>query len=522
MERDPVVRPDRLRLDPERVAKPRGQRHPPRRVDPPAERGEDADAPVADLVAEPLDDDRAIGGNRAGRRLLLAEVREQIPSGARIEEEVRLQPLVGLCIGESNELAARRADLLPQLVRTADPLALPERNRTRSARSRRDEHAVTGDLLDPPGRGAEHERLPLARLVDHLLVELADATAASDEMDAEKAAIGNRPRIRDREPLRAGSATNHAGRAIPDDPRAQLCELVRRIAPGEHVEHVLELGAGEVGERIRTSSQPMQVVDRDLRLGRDRDDLLREHVEGVSGNRRLLDRALAHRPRDDGALEQVGAELREDATLRDGAELVSGSADALQAARDRLRALDLDHEVDRTHVDPELEARGGDEAGDLPRLQELLDLDPLLAGERAMMRSRDLFLRELVQPEREPLGEPAVVDEDDRRAMRAHELEQGRIDRRPDRADTPLGTRRRGCSRPPRAGSRSARPPGSRMSSTGTTIWRSSSFARAGVDDPDRAIARHEAADLLDRALRGGEADPLGGLRKRARRAARG
>ena len=132
----------------------------------------------------------------------------------------------------------------------------------------------------------------------------------------------------------------------------------------------------------------MQVVDGDLLVGADRDDLLGEHVERVARDRRLLDRALAHRLRDDRALEQVGAELREDPPLRDGAQLVPGPADALQAAGDRLRALDLDHEVDRAHVDPELEARGGDETRDAARLQELLDLDPLLPGQRAVVRPR--------------------------------------------------------------------------------------------------------------------------------------
>src|SRR6059058_4862067 len=57
--------------------------------------------------------------------------------------------------------------------------------------------------------------------------------------------------------------------------------------------------------------------------------------------------ALEHALHDDRALEQVGAELREDASLRDCAELVSGAADALQPAGDRLRRLDLDDEVDR-------------------------------------------------------------------------------------------------------------------------------------------------------------------------------
>ena len=170
----------------------------------------------------------------------------------------------------------------------------------------------------------------------------------------------------------------------------------------------------------------VQLVDLDLLVGADRDDLLREDVERVARDLRLLDRALAHPLRDDRRLEQVGAELREDAPVRDLAERVAGAADPLQAARDRLRRLDLDHEVDGAHVDPELERRGRDEARDAARLQVLLDLRPLLARERAVVRARDLLLRELVEPQREPLGEPAVVDEDDRRAVRADELEQRR------------------------------------------------------------------------------------------------
>ena len=96
----------------------------------------------------------------------------------------------------------------------------------------------------------------------------------------------------------------------------------------------------------------------------------------------------------------------------------AGAADALQPARDRLRRLDLDHEVDGAHVDAELERRGGDEARDRAALQQLLDLDPLLTRERAVVRARNLFFSgQLVEAQREPLGEAAVVDEDDRRAV---------------------------------------------------------------------------------------------------------
>ena len=70
---------------------------------------------------------------------------------------------------------------------------------------------------------------------------------------------------------------------------------------------------------------------------------------------------------------------------------------------DRLRRLDLQHEVDGAHVDAELERGGRDEARQLAGLQLLLDHEPLLARQRAVVRAGDLLLGELVQPQREPL-----------------------------------------------------------------------------------------------------------------------
>ena len=130
-------------------------------------------------------------------------------------------------------------------------------------------------------------------------------------------------------------------------------------------------------------------------LGRDgdRDDLLGEHVERVARHDGRLDRAFAHAPRDDRALEQVAAELREDPPAADLADAVPGAADPLQAARDRLRRLDLQDEVDGAHVDPELQRGGRDEAGQLAGLQQLLDLRALLARERAVVGARDLDRR---------------------------------------------------------------------------------------------------------------------------------
>jgi hypothetical protein len=115
-----------------------------------------------------------------------------------------------------------------------------------------------------------------------------------------------------------------------------------------------------------------------------------------------------------------------------------------------------------------------------------------------VVRARDLLLRELVQPQREPLGEPAVVDEDDGGAVGAHELHQRRVDRGPDRAHVVAL-----LARLPRLAHVLDRDDDLEIEL----------LRDARVDELDRPAARDETADLLERALRGREADPLHRLR---------
>src|SRR5918996_373456 len=398
VEREPVVRPDEVHLDAERLAQAGGERERPRRVHPPAEGREDAEAPVADLVAEALDDDGAVRGKGAGGLLLLAQEGEQVLGGALVELVLGREPRARGVVVQRDELAPRATDRLSQLVGTAHALAFPERHEPGDTGSRRDEHAVAGDLLDSPSGRPEKERLAGARLVDHLLVELADAPAAVHEVDAEEPAVGDRAGVRNGEAPRALAPAQEARDAVPRDARLELGELLGRVAAREHVEHVLELAALELAERPRAPHQLVEVVDRDLLLRADGHDLLGEHVERVARHARLLDQALLHAPDDDRALEQVGAELREDAAFRGLVEPVPGAADPLETAGDGLRGLDLHDQVDGAHVDPELERGRGHEARDLALLEELLHLDALLAGERAVVRPGDLLLRELVRP----------------------------------------------------------------------------------------------------------------------------
>ena len=187
-----------------------GQGQAPGGVDAAAEGREDAEAPVADLVAEALDHDRLVGGDDAGRRLLLAQVGDEVVGGARVEV------VLGGQLGRlaRDRLAGEGADRPAQLGRAADPVALPEGDGAGGAGGRGDDHPVAGDLLDPPGGRAEQEGLAGAGLVDHLLVELADP-AAVGQVDAVEAAVGDRAGVGDDQLAGAFAAVHGAARCGP-------------------------------------------------------------------------------------------------------------------------------------------------------------------------------------------------------------------------------------------------------------------------------------------------------------------
>ena len=91
-----------------------------------------------------------------------------------------------------------------------------------------------------------------------------------------------------------------------------------------------------------------------------------------------------------------------------------GAADALQPGRDARRRFDEDDEIDRAHVDAQLQRRGGHERRHAAGLEVLLDLEALLARDRAVVGAHELLAGELVQPLGEPLREAPAVGEDDR------------------------------------------------------------------------------------------------------------
>ena len=94
----------------------------------PAARREHADAPVAELVAHPLDENRARVRNLARGRDLIAQVLEQIFGRARVEVVLADEPVDGGRGGQTQQIAHEPADREPELQRTARAVALPERH----------------------------------------------------------------------------------------------------------------------------------------------------------------------------------------------------------------------------------------------------------------------------------------------------------------------------------------------------------------------------------------------------------
>ncbi len=310
---DAVVGGHRLHVEPVRLAHRAAQGERPRRVHLGAEGGVHDDPPVAELVAEALDHDGAVVGQVAGGRALLAQVPDQVVGGPAVEPAGR-QALASGVVGQGVDLADELAHGAAQLERTALLVAVPERELAGLPGRGRDQHLVVRDVLDPPGGGAEGEHVTHPRLVDHLLVELADPASAllapgalaGGEEDAVQPAVGDGAAAGDGEALRPGPARERAGDAVPDEPRPQLGELLAGVAAREHVEHGLQDGPGERRERSRAPHQVVQLVDVPVVHRRHRDDLLGEHVERGGRHAQRLDLARPHALGDHGHGHQVG------------------------------------------------------------------------------------------------------------------------------------------------------------------------------------------------------------------------
>ncbi len=422
------------------------------------EGAQEAHPPVTKLIAEALEHDGPIRGQCARDGTLLFQVAQQVPGRQLIEIVALLECRHRALLPrrptrrQVAHLACERPQLAAQLDGSADTIALPEGHLARFAGRRRDQHPVVADRFDTPGRRAQEDDLALPRFVDHLFVQLPHAPPACTGGARAGAgpAVGDgtglvvREEYRKQAAFRDGAARGDSDRAgvaprpdgacgtIPDDSRTELGELVAGVLPREHAQDRLEGLPTQLRVVFGPPDQCVQLVRHPGSFDAGGDDLLGEDIQRVAGHDGRLDRPLVHQPGDDRALQEVAPVLGEDDTPGWFADLVARTPDALQPPRDRQRRLDLDDQVDGTHVDTQLQGAGGHEGRQPALLQHVLDDQPLLPRERAMVCAHQVLARQLVQFERQAFRQPPTVGEHDRAAMSTDEFQDPGIDRGPD------------------------------------------------------------------------------------------
>ena len=345
--------------------------------------------PVAQLVAEPFDHKRGVARHRAGGLSLVVEQLPQVV-GRELVKTHRTATLRELLAAQARQLAGESADGRTQFGRPAYAVPLPERQPRGLARRRDHQHPVVGDLGDAPTGRTQRDHVAGPGLVDHLLVEFAYPRrlfGVGGQIDGEQAAVRNRAAGGHRQPLRARARRQRACIPVVHQPRPQLGELGGRVLAGQQVQRCLKCAARQRRERRAATHrvEPAVGVQRLQRARRHR--VLGQHVERVRRHTHGLDLAGQHPLHGYRAPDQVGAVLGKQHTLGDLADLMTGAADALQAAGHRRRRLDLDHQIDRPHVDAQFQAGSRDDGAQASALEVVLDQRALLLADGAVMRA---------------------------------------------------------------------------------------------------------------------------------------
>src|ERR1022692_3615621 len=164
----------------------------------------------------------------------------------------------------------------------------------------------------------------------------------------------------------------------------------------------------------------------------DGNQLLGQHVEGVARVARGFDVALVHGAGYGGTGYQIGAVFGEENSLANRVYMMAGAADALHAAGDGGRGLDLNDEGNGAHIDAQFQSRSGAEGTNLAGLQLLFNDCALGGGQGAVMGAGNGLAGQLVEGPGETLGYLAAVDEENGGVALANELEEAGMNGVPD------------------------------------------------------------------------------------------
>jgi hypothetical protein len=313
---------------------------------------------VARLVEKPLEDHAPGARQCAERGLRCAEVLDDLLGGRRVETELRREPSDGPArsnlVDELGERVVEPADRARELVRAAESLAEPERDRRRLALRVRDVNLARLDLLDAIRRVAELEDVARHALEREVLVQGSDGRLARQQHDVVVELVGDRTAVRDRREPRAAPAAQHAVHAV----EVQVCAAAAamgREPVRNHLRDRDERVARQVAVARCARQTREQIVDLPFLHADFRDDLLREHVERCTARLDRVELAAANTVEQRRALDEVVARQREESSFRQPPEAVARAADALQQRPDHARRAELAHEIDVADVDTELE-----------------------------------------------------------------------------------------------------------------------------------------------------------------------
>ena len=151
---------------------------------------------------------------------------------------------------------------------------------------------------------------------------------------------------------------------------------------------------------------------------------MRQYIERRVLHHDRVEFTAADRSKQGGALHEVVARHRQQATLGRSRNRVSRSADSLQQRRDPVRRADLADEIDVTDVDAELQRCRGDQRFERAALEPMLGVDARFLGEASVMGGNLLLAEALTEVPRDTLRHPSRIDENQRRPMRADQLRQ--------------------------------------------------------------------------------------------------
>ena len=354
---DSIVGRLHLHLHPrQRLTHALRERHPPGRIHAPAEHGMQNDPQRTHLVAELFDHHRTIVGHHPSGGALLRDVRSQRLRTRRIHAVARLEPRVHRIVIDVHhrELAPQLAHAMAQRHRPRRELAVPEGHPRRRTRRGSHDDTIVLDRADTPARGAKLEHIAHTRLVHELFVELTEPRAVREVHGVEPAIRNRAARDHRHHPRRARPRQSIVD-AIPRYPRLELRRQLRRIFSRQHRQHLVEHRAREPVIRIRAAHEGERIACGPVVDAHHRHDALREHIERILNRARWLDVARAHRLHDRRALDEVVAEGRDHDAVAHRAEIVPRAPNALQPRAHPLRTLQLNHEIHRADVDPELE-----------------------------------------------------------------------------------------------------------------------------------------------------------------------